>query len=69
MTGNFPDSKIYGANMGPNWGRQELGGPQMEPMSFATWVNSISVANNNPFILHLLYNDCWSLGKEPWNQQ
>ena len=25
----FPDSKVYGANMGPTWGRQDPGGPML----------------------------------------
>ena len=27
----FPDSKVYGANMGPTWGRQDPGGPHVGP--------------------------------------
>ena len=34
-----PDSKVYGANMGPIWGRQDPGGPHVGPMNFAIWVN------------------------------
>ena len=30
-----PDSKVYGTNMGPTWGRQDLGGPHVGPMNFA----------------------------------
>ena len=26
---NYPDSKVHGANMGPIWGRQDPGGPQL----------------------------------------
>ena len=26
-----PDSKVHGANMGPIWGRQDLGGPMLAP--------------------------------------
>ena len=26
-----PDSKVYGANMGPIWGRQDPGGPHVGP--------------------------------------
>ena len=33
-----PDSKIYGANMGPTWGRQDPGGPHIGHMNFAIWV-------------------------------
>ena len=32
-----PDSKVYGANMGPIWGRQDPGGPHVGPMNFAIW--------------------------------
>ena len=30
-----PDSKVHGANMGPIWGRQDPGGPHVDPMNFA----------------------------------
>ena len=30
-----PDSKVHEANMGPIWGRQDPGGPQVGPMNFA----------------------------------
>ena len=29
-----PESKVHGANMGPIWGRQDPGGPQVGPMNF-----------------------------------
>ena len=29
-----PDSKVYGANMGPIWGRQDPGGPHVGHMNF-----------------------------------
>ena len=32
-----PDSKVYGANMGPTWDRQDPGGPHVGPMYFAIW--------------------------------
>ena len=32
-----PDSKVYGANMGLIWGRQDPGGPHVGPMNFAIW--------------------------------
>ena len=35
--GNYPDSKIHGADMGPIWGRQDPGGPHVGPMNFAIW--------------------------------
>ena len=34
---NIPDSKVHGANMGPIWGRQDPGGPHVDPMNFALW--------------------------------
>ena len=34
-----PDSKVHGANMGPIWGRQEPGGPQVGPMNLSrSWI-------------------------------
>ena len=38
LTKGHPDSKVHGANMGPIWGRQDPGGPQVGPMNFALWV-------------------------------
>ena len=32
-----PDSKVHGANMGPNWGQQDPGGPHVGPMNLAIW--------------------------------
>ena len=32
-----PDSKIYGASMGPIWGRQDPGGPHVSPMNLTIW--------------------------------
>ena len=34
---NIPDSKVHGANMGPIWGRQDPGGPHVDPINFAIW--------------------------------
>ena len=36
-SGNDPDSKVHGANMGPIWGRQDPGGTHVGPMNFAIW--------------------------------
>ena len=33
----IPDSKVYGANMGPIWSQQDPGGPHVGPMNFAIW--------------------------------
>ena len=37
MTGTVrvPESKGHGANMGSIWGRQDPGGPHVDPMDFA----------------------------------
>ena len=35
---HYPESKVHGANMGPIWGRQDPGGPHVDPMNFAIWV-------------------------------
>ena len=33
----YPDTKVYGANMGPIWGRQDQGGPHVGTMNIAIW--------------------------------
>ena len=43
-----PNSKVYGANMGPTWGRQDPGGPHVGPMYFATGVIFIQLSPNIP---------------------
>ena len=35
-----PDSKAYGANMRPTWGRQDPGEPYVGPMNLALWVQT-----------------------------
>ena len=40
-SGNNPDSKVHGANMGPIWGRQDPGGPHVGPMKFSIWEASV----------------------------
>ena len=49
----IPDSKVHGAYMGPTWGRQDPGGPHVDPMNrlaigdiFTEQVYSVSAANN-----------------------
>ena len=34
----YPDNEVHGANMGPIWGRQDPGGPHVDPKNFAIWV-------------------------------
>ena len=37
----YPDSKFHGANMGTIWGRQDPGGPYVDPMNFVIWVVTV----------------------------
>ena len=37
VSGNCPDSKVHGANMGPTWGQQDPGGPHVGHMNLAIW--------------------------------
>ena len=37
--GTHRDSKVHWANMGPIWGRQDLGGPHIGPMNFVIWAH------------------------------
>ena len=37
---NIPDSKAYGASMGPIWGGQDPGGPRVGLMNFVIWDNT-----------------------------
>ena len=39
VEGKYPDSKVFGANMGPIWGQQDPGGPHVGPMYFPIWVD------------------------------
>ena len=51
---SFPESKVDGANMGPIWGRQDLGGPHVSPMNFVIWVNPLTYdATLNSFMYYL----------------
>ena len=34
---NASDSKVLGVNTGPIWGRQDPGGPHVDPMNPAIW--------------------------------
>ena len=33
---------VHGANMGPNWGRQDPGGPHVGPMNFSIWWTDVT---------------------------
>ena len=49
MLGN-PDRKVYGANMGPIWGRQDPGGPMLVPWTLLS-------GNPQPSVNHNTEND------------
>ena len=48
----FIDSKVHGANMGPIWGRQDPGGPHVDPMNFAIWVSLPSAITLSHYLNH-----------------
>ena len=37
----LPDSKVHGADMGPTWGRQVLGGPHVGHVNLAIWAVTV----------------------------
>ena len=43
LRSNNRANKVYRANMGPTWGRQDPGGPHVGPMNLAIWVTYFSV--------------------------
>ena len=47
----YRDSKVHVANMGPIWGRQDPGGPVVDPMNFVIWlITSLLINNVNPMV-------------------
>ena len=42
--------------MGPNWDRQDPGGPHVGPMNFAIWGGLLDEARNLPFIMLGFFN-------------
>ena len=50
--GNIPDSKVHGANMGPNWVLLAPDGPHFGPMNLAIW--DIKGSNNSLILLHIV---------------
>ena len=55
----IPDSKVHGAHMGPNWGRQDPDGPHVGHVNLAIW-------DNIPLILQSLgqlRQCCWGLSE------
>ena len=64
----YPDSKVHGANMGPIWGRQDPGGPHVDPMNFAIWVHYTSrlwpgVGVTKPISSVPLFSEIFSIAK------
>ena len=47
----YPDSKVHGANMGPTWGRQDPGGPHVDPMNLGIrgYFHPAHTPSNNSF--------------------
>ena len=44
---NFPDRKVHGANMGPTWGPQDPGGPNVGPINLAIWGYTVETQRNS----------------------
>ena len=58
-----PDSKVYGAIMGPTWGQQVPGGPHVGPMNIAIWevMNKIwTVTIMDELIILTWVNQCFT---------
>ena len=65
---HYPESKVHGANMGPNWGWQDPAGSHVGPMNFAIWVVMFT-CNSNLVALLLIWNCCtcnYSLAVPAW---
>ena len=50
-----PNNKVYGAYMGPTWGRQDPGGPHVGHTSLAIWGISNSIFLMKDFICYTGY--------------
>ena len=49
----IPDSKVYGANMGPIWGRQDPVGPHVGPLDFTIWGCFLQPLCTSPLIYEI----------------
>ena len=58
----YSDGKLHGANMGPIWGRQNPGGPNVGPMNFAIW------DNNDLFLLTTYPSNFPKIRQYIWNK-
>ena len=43
-----PESKVHGAHVGPNWGRQDPDGPHVGRVNLAIWDGFIFILKWNP---------------------
>ena len=41
----YPDGKVHRDNMEPTWDQQNPGGPHVDPMNLAIWVNASQMTN------------------------
>ena len=61
LSHSYPDSKVHGAYMGPNWGRQDPGGPHVGPMILAIWVETAGTSSYSSLIImvnaHTFYDN------------
>ena len=55
VNGRCPDSKVIEFNMGPNWGRQDPGGPHVGPMNHAIWVGYFRSPNTSLPLTRISY--------------
>ena len=61
-----PDSKVHGANMGPIWARQDPGGPDVGPMSFAIWEVVAALSRNSSVFIVRRAGLLWSQQDFEW---
>ena len=82
-TYDFLDSKVHGANIEPIWGRQDPGGPYVDPMNLPIWVycthtfsNTHSYVENTytlnyypcPYQCSQYHGSSWTGGIRSWNR-
>ena len=63
MSHQVPDSKVYGANMGPIWDRQDPGGPHDGPINIAVWD---IITNVIKLLLEMNVNFIWKCFPEKY---
>ena len=60
-----PDNKVHGANMGPIWGRQDLGGPHVGPTNFAMWDIIVS-QREDIYLCHFIRDKSYKMQKRKY---